>query len=147
MAYRINETVCTGCDACVTACPTHAISGEHHDVHEINPDLCVSCNLCINLCKQFAIRSGKENELLEYTEWPIPDVDANLCNGCSACVTECPMYALKISDPKFRGDVDTIAELKNVDLCIGCEKCANLCPVGAIKMVKRLVANEVKEEQ
>lgn len=47
MAYRINESVCNGCDACVTACPTQAISGVQHEVHTIDPDKCVSCNLCM----------------------------------------------------------------------------------------------------
>lgn len=41
MAYRINESVCNGCDACVTACPTQAISGVQHEVHTIDPDKCV----------------------------------------------------------------------------------------------------------
>ena len=147
MAYRINETVCTGCDACVTACPTHAISGEMHEVHSIDPEKCVSCGLCLNLCTQAAVRSGAAVDKQEHDEWPIPNVDAQLCNGCSACVTICPMYVLKISEPRFRGDINTYAELTDKDMCVGCEKCADHCPVGAITMVKRLVANEVKEEQ
>lgn len=145
MAYRINPNVCNGCDACVTACPTQAIHGQQHEIHEIDPDICVSCNLCINLCKNFAIRSGNQNELLPYEEWPIPHIDPALCNGCSACVEICPMYALKISAPKFRGDTGTIAELIDTDMCIGCNKCVEHCPVGAIKPVKRLIADKIEE--
>ena len=100
----------------------------------------------MNLCKNFAIRSGMQNEIIEHDEWPIPHVDPAVCNGCSACVEICPMYVLRISEPKFRGDTGTIAELTDIDRCIGCEKCAKHCPVGAIEMVKRLVANEKEEE-
>lgn len=146
MAFRINEKVCNGCDACVTACPTKAISGVQDEVHSIDQDICVSCGLCINLCKNFAIRSGGANELLPYDEWPIPHFDTKLCNGCSACLTLCPMYAIKISEPKYRGDTGTYAELIDTDLCIGCGKCSEHCPVGAVTMVKRLVACDVKEE-
>lgn len=146
MAYRINESVCNGCDACVTACPTQAISGVQHEVHSIDPDKCVSCNLCMNLCKNFAIRSGMQNEIIDHDEWPIPHIDPAACCGCSACVEVCPMFVLEITSPKFRGDTETIAALTDIDRCIGCEKCAKHCPVGAIEMVKRLVANE-KEEQ
>lgn len=142
MAYRINQNVCNGCDACVTACPTQAIHGQQHELHEIDPERCVSCGLCINLCKNFAIRSGNNNELLPYSEWPIPHVDPLLCNGCSACVSICPMYALKIADPGFRGDIGTVAKLIDEDLCIGCMKCADHCPVGAVSPVKRLIADK-----
>ena len=147
MAFRINSAVCNGCDACVTACPTQAIHGIRHEVHEIDPELCVSCGLCINLCKTFAIRSGNQNELLEYSEWPIPHVDPSLCSGCRACVIVCPMNALRISTPEYRGDTGTISELIDTDLCIGCKKCEEHCPVGAIEMVKRLLADSEEEEQ
>lgn len=146
MAYRINESVCTGCDACVTACPTQAISGAMHEVHKIDPEKCCSCGLCLNLCTQAAVRSGAAVDKQEHDEWPIPHIDAQLCNGCNACVTICPMYVLELSKPKFRGDTNIFAQLTDKDMCVGCEKCADHCPVGAIEMVKRLVADEVKEE-
>lgn len=145
MAYRINPKVCNGCDACITACPTKAIRGEQNEIHEIDENICVSCGLCINLCKNFAIRSGSQNELLEYDEWPIPHIDTVLCNACSACVDICPMYALEISAPKYRGDINTIAQLTDTDKCIGCSKCAEHCPVAAVTMVKRLVADRIEE--
>ena len=57
MAFRINSAVCNGCDACVTACPTQAIHGIRHEVHEIDPELCVSCGLCIRTTEERLIKS------------------------------------------------------------------------------------------
>jgi len=144
MAYRINESVCTGCDACVTACPTKAISGEMDEPHVVDPDLCVSCGICIKLCTNFAVRSGEQTDEFEGAdELIMPHFDTVLCNGCSACVSACPMDVLQISAPKFRGDIDTFAELTDLDRCVGCEKCAEHCPVGAVTMVKRPAAAPV----
>ncbi|GEM_PF-967281 len=147
MAYRINDNVCDGCDACVTACPTQAIHGVQHEVHEIDSDLCVSCGLCMNLCRNFAIRSGAQHDIVEIDDWLIPSVDTSLCSGCSACVELCPMNALELSKPKFRGDTDTYAVLPDFEKCVGCEKCSEHCPVGAITMVKKLLPAELQIQE
>ena len=43
MVYAIDRSICNGCDACSSTCPTHAIS---HDVkakkNSIDPEYCVS---------------------------------------------------------------------------------------------------------
>ena len=42
MVYAIDRSICNGCDACSSTCPTHAIS---HDVkaekNSIDPEYCV----------------------------------------------------------------------------------------------------------
>ena len=57
MVYAIDRSICNGCDACSSTCPTHAIS---HDVkaekNSIDPEYCVSCNLCSSFCERNAIR-------------------------------------------------------------------------------------------
>ena len=55
ISYNINEEVCTGCGACIKACPHEAISGEKKKPHRINQDMCTKCGSCINVCKFDAI--------------------------------------------------------------------------------------------
>ncbi|MEZ5358813.1 MAG: NADH-ubiquinone oxidoreductase-F iron-sulfur binding region domain-containing protein [Candidatus Zixiibacteriota bacterium] len=41
---------CTGCMACVKACPVDAISGEKKKVHTIDQSLCTKCGSCFDVC-------------------------------------------------------------------------------------------------
>lgn len=138
MAYSINKNTCNGCDACRSACPVQAISGEQHFPHEVDSDLCVSCGLCVNFCENFAIRSGSvKSDAVPPDDWHIPGIDIAMCNGCGMCVTVCPMYALRLTEPRYLGDTDTYAELIDPAMCIDCQKCSEHCPVGAITMKRR----------
>ena len=51
---RANKTECTGCGACVTICPRHAIAMRPDEEGFLYPvvdqALCVSCDLCENRC-------------------------------------------------------------------------------------------------
>jgi len=48
MAYVINDE-CINCGACVSGCPTEAISeGEVH--MEINAETCIDCGACADVC-------------------------------------------------------------------------------------------------
>ena len=59
ISYSISE-LCTGCRACVKACPAGAISalprdGERKQRHAIDPSKCNKCGTCRSLCKQNAV--------------------------------------------------------------------------------------------
>jgi len=54
ITYSINEN-CTGCMACVKACPEDAISGEKKQRHAIDPDKCIKCGACRSVCKFDAV--------------------------------------------------------------------------------------------
>ncbi len=66
-----------------------------------------------------------------------PRIDEKTCAGCSLCVENCPMECLKIREPVFHGDIDTIAYLAKPEDCIGCGICEKACPIAAIEMQKR----------
>jgi NADH:ubiquinone oxidoreductase subunit F (NADH-binding)/NAD-dependent dihydropyrimidine dehydrogenase PreA subunit/(2Fe-2S) ferredoxin len=46
---------CTGCGACLRACPVEAISGEKKQPHRIDQDRCIRCGSCRQACKFEAV--------------------------------------------------------------------------------------------
>jgi len=53
--YYIDAEKCTGCLACLKACPEGAISGEKEKVHVINREKCSKCGICYDTCKFNAV--------------------------------------------------------------------------------------------
>jgi NADH:ubiquinone oxidoreductase subunit F (NADH-binding)/(2Fe-2S) ferredoxin/NAD-dependent dihydropyrimidine dehydrogenase PreA subunit len=54
--YRIDEHACTGCRACLGACPSSAITGERKQLHVIDQSLCIKCDACRQACRFDAVR-------------------------------------------------------------------------------------------
>jgi len=52
--YQVNETTCSGCGDCVTACPAGAIALTNGRAH-IDEALCVACGSCADACPRGAI--------------------------------------------------------------------------------------------
>ena len=50
ISYVINAETCTGCGACLRACPHQAIQGEKKEPHLILGDVCVKCGICRDVC-------------------------------------------------------------------------------------------------
>jgi len=53
-APRIDEGLCTGCDACARLCPTGAIRVEA-DAYRLDPDACTGCGICVDVCTRGAV--------------------------------------------------------------------------------------------
>jgi NADH-quinone oxidoreductase subunit F len=55
IAYSILPDKCTGCLACISACPNHCITGEKKKPHVLDPTECVKCGACLEVCKYDAV--------------------------------------------------------------------------------------------
>ena len=54
MAAKVSEEKCTGCEACVDACPAEAIKMADGKA-VVDADACVDCGVCVDECPVEAI--------------------------------------------------------------------------------------------
>jgi NADH-quinone oxidoreductase subunit F len=55
ITFHIQPDLCTGCTACVKACPVDCIRGEKGEPHEIVLDDCIKCGSCREVCPTDAV--------------------------------------------------------------------------------------------
>jgi len=53
--YRIRLEKCTGCQRCVSVCPTAAITGPRSEPHNLDQSKCIKCRSCYEICRFDAI--------------------------------------------------------------------------------------------
>jgi NADH:ubiquinone oxidoreductase subunit F (NADH-binding)/(2Fe-2S) ferredoxin len=53
--YRVIPGKCTGCQRCVSVCPTGAITGPRAEPHNLDPTKCIKCRACYEICRFDAI--------------------------------------------------------------------------------------------
>lgn len=54
MPAQVNPDLCSGCESCVDACPTEAISMVDGKA-VVDPDECTECEACVEVCPEEAI--------------------------------------------------------------------------------------------
>ncbi|MDB4895539.1 MAG: ferredoxin [Firmicutes bacterium] len=134
MAHFIDNN-CIGCTACVTVCPTEAISGERKALHYIDPKLCIDCDACVRSCPVLSIADEfgvYKPRIPKRVDWPKPVIDPVSCTGCDFCVEICPFDCLELAG---EGQFFGTAVLTKPNACVSCKECEEVCAKGAIIVV------------
>ncbi|NIM13050.1 MAG: 4Fe-4S dicluster domain-containing protein [Candidatus Aminicenantes bacterium] len=53
--FRVIQENCTGCQRCVSVCPTGAITGPRSEPHFLDKSKCIKCRACYEICRFDAI--------------------------------------------------------------------------------------------
>jgi NADH:ubiquinone oxidoreductase subunit F (NADH-binding)/(2Fe-2S) ferredoxin/Pyruvate/2-oxoacid:ferredoxin oxidoreductase delta subunit len=53
--FRVIREKCTGCQRCVSVCPTGAITGPRSQPHNLDKSKCIKCRACYEICRFDAI--------------------------------------------------------------------------------------------
>jgi len=130
----VNLEKCTGCGACVKACPrkipllvpekfnvfvrcSSKDKGPNAKVLCGSSHSCIGCSLCAKKCPTQAITIASNLARIDYLK----------CVNCGQCATVCPTQAIDDQLAGYRIKAHIIPEA-----CIGCQICAKNCPVKAI---------------
>ena len=54
MPAKVDVTKCTGCETCVSECPSEAISMAESKA-AVNSETCIDCGVCVDACPEEAI--------------------------------------------------------------------------------------------
>jgi Fe-S-cluster-containing hydrogenase component 2 len=54
MPAQVDKEKCTGCETCVSECPSEAIS-MNSDKAVVDAETCIDCGVCIDACPEEAI--------------------------------------------------------------------------------------------
>jgi len=135
MSMTIGEA-CTGCTACVRACPVDAIRGERGKRHLIDPMKCIECGACGRVCPASAVTDGDGlavERLMPRSAWAKPVFDLSRCISCAACEEKCPVGCITLSEGK-PGGLEAWPSLSAPEACVSCGYCAFYCPMACIEV-------------
>lgn len=131
---------CTGCQLCVSACPSGVLQPSAGLLTMMQPEMSYEhgycrpeCNRCSTVCPAGAIKpvsvEEKSSTRIGHAVWIrkncIPLADGVECGNCAR---HCPTGAIQMvpSDPDNADSVKI--PVINTERCIGCGACEDLCP-------------------
>jgi nitroreductase/NAD-dependent dihydropyrimidine dehydrogenase PreA subunit len=58
VSLKVDDTLCTGCGLCVSACPAFVLALEDAQARVLQPDWCIDCGHCAAVCPVEAVTLG-----------------------------------------------------------------------------------------
>lgn len=121
---------CTGCSACVTACPQGiiALDGDERPALRFDAAECTFCGACAQACPEPVFD-------LSLPAFPHVVAIGEACFArrgivCQSCGDTCPASAIRFR-PRIGGPA--LPEL-SAERCTGCGACISSCPAAAISV-------------
>lgn len=83
--------MCMQCEdaACMTVCPSGAISRDKNNAVIVDSNKCIGCKVCISSCPMGNIHYNSRQKKI---------MKCNLCDGSPDCVKYCPTRAIEYLD-------------------------------------------------
>lgn len=123
-------SACTGCDACISACPPRVLAKGEGGLPEFDPARgeCTFCGDCAAACGERAFGPATT------TPWALKAVVGDACLAargivCWSCRDACGASAIRFA-PTRAVPLPRI----ETDLCTGCGACVGACPSSAITL-------------
>ncbi len=125
---------CTGCGACVSACPTGIVSLAGGNLGlDFTFGECTFCGACAEACPEPVFDQKRPAPALRH----VIEIGENCLprSGvvCQSCRDACPEQAIRFA-PRIGGP---FLPVLNESLCTGCGACVAPCPVAAIDATPR----------
>ena len=137
------ETVCTGCGACIVACmdqndtcieagepPLRRLRAVQGPSGQGNPSVCYVSESCRHCAGSPCVSACPHGAMTRDPDTGCVTVEAGRCRGCGLCIKACPYSVPKLGPGGRVYKCDGCNERRKAGLLPACVK---VCPVGAIK--------------
>ncbi|MEA2074512.1 MAG: 4Fe-4S binding protein [Euryarchaeota archaeon] len=138
----IDASKCTLCNACVTLCPTNALSKEDNKINFVYGD-CVACSVCKQACPEEAIELRRVldfSQLVERGSKKLAEAEFIACAGCGKLFMPKAAFERMVkiaTEGEGTGDLDREQQLELLKYCENCR------PPKAIEWVMKKMERDI----